>query len=330
MGCEAPPHYVEGPEDCRDDDPLAFPGADERCNQLDDDCDDKVDEQAVDPSPFHRDLDGDGYGDPDDQVDACEAPEGYVDNADDCNDGAAQTNPGAEELCDDADRDCDGHPTNGAVDGVEWFEDGDGDGFGGAASEWLCDPNPSGWAPASDDCDDSDPSSYPGAPEGIADGVDSDCDGAEDCPADRDGDGFGGDEVLAGDLACTLPGLTSTLGDCDDTDDAVNPTATELPFNGRDDDCDPVTLDDDGDRDGWGLDQDCDDTDPLVNTPDPSLMYRRFSASSNITTYRSRSRSASASNQTAPLDPPAQSTPAEAPTSMKLPSACWCNSWYES
>ncbi len=63
---------------------------------------------------------------------------------------------------------------------------------------------------------------------------------------DQDGDGF------------------TTDVDCDDSNEAINPAATELAYNGVDDDCDPMTLDDDLDGDGFGIATDCDDTNALI------------------------------------------------------------------
>lgn len=53
--------------------------------------------------------------------------------------------------------------------------------------------------------------------------------------------------------------------DCDDTDATVNPDATEVPYDGIDNDCDPGTLDDDLDEDGFAIVDDCDDTNAEVN-----------------------------------------------------------------
>ncbi|MDY6837598.1 MAG: PKD domain-containing protein [Thermodesulfobacteriota bacterium] len=56
-----------------------------------------------------------------------------------------------------------------------------------------------------------------------------------------------------------------SLVDCDDNDRDVNPGMEEVPYNGKDDDCNPDTPDDDIDRDGYPEDTDCDDNNPSVN-----------------------------------------------------------------
>ena len=66
-------------------------------------------------------------------------------------------------------------------------------------------------------------------------------------------------------------GLDPCEGDCDDGNPDVGPESEEIPFNGIDDDCDPSTLDDDGDGDGWPVSEDCDDTDPMVSPDAPEL-----------------------------------------------------------
>ena len=70
----------------------------------------------------------------------------------------------------------------------------------------------------------------------------------DDEPEDLDGDGF-----------------TVDQGDCDDDDPDVNPGADEIPYDGKDNDCDPSTRDDDIDEDGFGIEDDCDDDDDDVN-----------------------------------------------------------------
>ena len=82
------------------------------------------------PGTWYADADGDGYGDPDAGVEACEAPDGQVADATDCDDGDDTVHPGADEDCDEVDRDCDGSPDDGATDPATWYPDGDGDGYG--------------------------------------------------------------------------------------------------------------------------------------------------------------------------------------------------------
>jgi hypothetical protein len=62
----------------------------------------------------YRDIDGDGYGDPQRAVQTCEIPGGYVLDGTDCNDGSAEINPGATELCNGIDEDCDNVTDDGA------------------------------------------------------------------------------------------------------------------------------------------------------------------------------------------------------------------------
>lgn len=80
-------------EDCNDDRKAVHPGALEICDEIDNDCDNEIDEgvQRV----FYFDFDGDGYGDNNaGTMDACAAPEGYAKVAGDCDDTNSQVHIG--------------------------------------------------------------------------------------------------------------------------------------------------------------------------------------------------------------------------------------------
>jgi hypothetical protein len=164
----------------------------ELCNGLDDDCDGDVDEDARDMLALWVDGDGDGFGDPQQPVLSCEDGPGLSDNDLDCDDSEASTHPGADELCDEVDNDCDGDLDEDAVDVQTWFEDADGDGYGSGEEQRGCWP-PATASDVSGDCDESNPYVNPDALE-ACDGVDNDCSGLIDqggvcpCPVEHYGD----------------------------------------------------------------------------------------------------------------------------------------------
>ena len=249
--------------DCDDQDPAVHPDADELCNGLDDDCDGTIDEDdAVDASTWYRDADGDGHGDDAVTSTSCEQPSGTAEVGGDCDDLDAETYPEAAERCDEVDNDCDGEIDEEVTD--LWYADSDGDGWGGDETLDACDP-PSGYAARSGDCDDAAASVNPDGIE-VCNDVDDDCDGDTDEDAvdastwyaDADGDGHGSSTTAE---ACDAPtGFVSEDTDCDDTDAAVNPDATEV-CNDLDDDCNGLVDDEDGglsDAELWYIDYDGD------------------------------------------------------------------------
>jgi hypothetical protein len=93
-------------EDCDDDDASVHPGAAERCDGVDQDCDGQIDE-GLQTKPWYADTDGDGYGNPAVSEPRCGPTAGWASNPDDCDDEASDVYPGALELCDLKRQDCD-------------------------------------------------------------------------------------------------------------------------------------------------------------------------------------------------------------------------------
>lgn len=112
--CAAPMGYSAEAGDCDDNDEKIFPGQAELCDSKDNDCDGLVDEDLM-PQTFYPDADGDGYGIQSTlTVMGCIPPEGYALTKDDCADDDAQRHPGADEVCNFHDDDCDGKIDEGA------------------------------------------------------------------------------------------------------------------------------------------------------------------------------------------------------------------------
>ncbi len=217
---------VAGGTDCDDLDPAAFPGAEERPNELDDNCDGVVDEGTIN---FDDDLDGwsevDGDcddGDPERSPSAEEIAYDDIDNdcdgldlrdldgdhhdaevmgGRDCDDTDPTIHAGAEEIpYDEIDQDCDG------LDLV----DVDGDGVIAIEADGT-------------DCDDTDPLVHPGLEE-LPDAVDNDCNGT----IDEGTVNFDDD----------LDGYSEVDGDCDDDEPLASPGLEEVLGDGIDNDCD--------------------------------------------------------------------------------------------
>ena len=250
--CGCPEDGVDPGDDdssATDDDSAA---ADDDTTEADDD------DTGVTDCLYYLDSDADGYGDPDEEIlESCDGPpEGYVADADDCDDTNAEVHPGADELCDGLDNDCDGLEDED-LGLLECHTDADGDGFGDAAGpvSMQCECGPGSVADGSD-CDDADPDIHPDAEE-VCDGIDNNCNnGMPPEEVADDGDGW-----MLWD------------GDCDDTDPDTHPDAEEL-CDGIDNNCNNGMPpgENDGDGDGWKVcDGDCDDTDPPAHPAAPEL-----------------------------------------------------------
>jgi hypothetical protein len=213
--------------DCNDSDDTVHPNAAELCNGTDNDCDQL-------PSDDETDDDGDGYVE-------CTGWTGDSSLAgDDCDDTDATSYPGATEVCDGSDNDCDSTVPADELDG-------DLDGESGCGG----------------DCDDSDDSIYSTAVE-ICDAIDSDCDDSLVDEFDNfDGD-LEPDCIDADDDNDNDPDTS----DCDDNNASIYTGAVDI-CDGADWDCDGSLVDEFTNTDG-DLEPDCFDSDDDNDTVDDS------------------------------------------------------------
>lgn len=171
QACSQPAGFILDDTDCDDNDPNAFPGNTEICDGVDNNCDGNIDEGLL--TTYFRDMDNDGFGDPNVTIDACTLPSGYVTDNTDCDDNDGDEYPGQI-----------------------WYRDLDLDLYSNGTTKIQCiRPNnfflESEIIETSGDCNDNDPDRSPGLPEICNDGIDNNCDGNidEGCapPADCDG-----------------------------------------------------------------------------------------------------------------------------------------------
>jgi hypothetical protein len=158
--------------------------------------------------------------------------DGFTENGGDCDDLRDDVFPGATEVCDGVDQDCD-------VDideGTECFDD-DNDGF----------------TEDEGDCNDAVPGVNPYASDLVGDTIDQNCDGVDGTDFDSD----------------TYASEASGGSDCDDTDPTTYPNAAEVWYDGIDQQCDGVVEDSDQDGDGYDAEivggDDCADLDPAIH-----------------------------------------------------------------
>ncbi len=103
--------------DCDDGESAVNPDAVETCNNIDDNCDDQIDEGVT--NTYYLDSDNDGFGDINSSVQACVQPSGYSTNDSDCNDDNPDINPDAEESCNGVDDNCNNETDEGCKPYVE-------------------------------------------------------------------------------------------------------------------------------------------------------------------------------------------------------------------
>ncbi|MEZ7942153.1 MAG: MopE-related protein, partial [Flavobacteriales bacterium] len=189
--------------------------------------------------------------------------DGFLVSEGDCNDGDDSIYPGATEVCDGVDNNCDGTIDENFIINQYWLDD-DNDGFGNPEISTSSCFTPEGYVSNSNDCDDEDEDVNPNINE-ICDGKDNNCNGYIDEGfvtsvffLDSDGDGYGNPNVSIN--SCFMPdGYADNDNDCNDANTNINPGMNEI-CNNADDDCSGVIDDnlttqvyyEDDDNDSFG------------------------------------------------------------------------------
>ena len=243
-----PDGYVSEGGDCNDDNASIHPSAEEVCDEIDNDCNEIVDDGLG--SLFYVDADADGFGNSDNTILLCSIQQGYSSVDGDCNDYNENVYPQAPESCDEIDNDCDGIVDEDVQQ--TFYLDTDSDGYGDPLSTVLACSAPEGTVSNNQDCDDVNSEVSPVADE-VCDEMDNDCDGLVDEATalgsstwymDGDGDGYGTVDVSV--ISCNpASGYVSNSTDCNDEDANIAPNVAEV-CDGLDNDCNGLLDDDDG------------------------------------------------------------------------------------
>ena len=231
--------YAPAQGDCDDSDSAVHPDATEVCDAKDNDCN-----QSIDDGPEQtgfEDLDGDGYGTQEISITYCNHTTPLSELDGDCDDADAAIHPGASEVCDKEDNNCDGTVDEGVL--TVWYKDGDRDTFGdNSITTQACDSPPVGFVDNGLDCNDGQSAINPNAEE-VCDAVDNNCSGEVDedvqiafyPDVDKDTQG---DANATAHMACSAgSGSVSNNLDCNDRDDDVYSGAEER-CDQKDNDCD--------------------------------------------------------------------------------------------
>jgi hypothetical protein len=177
----APAGFVINDGDCDDNNPNINPNAIEVCDSLDNDCSGIINDNIA-LFTYYLDADQDGFGDAAISLDTCDmiAPEGYVSDDLDCDDSNPDINPGAAEICDNIDNNCNGSFNDG-LELFTYYLDSDNDGYGDAemAIDTCINAAPAGYTINNEDCDDSNADINPQIEEIPNNGIDEDCDGED-------------------------------------------------------------------------------------------------------------------------------------------------------
>jgi hypothetical protein len=219
-------YVVKVDGDCNDGNDSVYPGATEKCNGVDDDCDAQMDEgyTAKDYDGSTKKL-GEACG-----VGVC--ANGKVECLNNGSAAVCSSSALADtETCDEKDNDCDGLVDEEVQ--TPYYKDMDGDTYGDATKSVMMCALPSGYSKNDKDCDDTNKSSYLNATE-LCDGADNDCDGDTDEGCDDDMDGF---------CDSAMPFLSTAAckeGDCNDAEGNVKPDAADT-CDSVDNNCDGKT-----------------------------------------------------------------------------------------